>query len=382
MMKQRMNVLHVISALPVGGVENQLCLVLKTYARDRVFPCVCSLSDKGEVGPEIEAAGIEVVSLNKLRHGFDWSIVKDLMRLIRQRDIQVVRTHQYHANLYGRLAAWLCRVPCIVPSIHNVYTRDRKVHRRVLNYLLGRISDRVIAVSTAVKDDIMAYDGLSVDKISVLYNGVEEDRFAGVDGAGARSVFHIPADAIVVGTVGRLKHQKGQEYLVEAMSMVLKKFPGTVLLIVGDGPAGGELRELVKQREMEDRVIFTGSRRDVPAMLAAMDIFVFPSLWEGLPNALIEAMTAGKAIIATDIKPNREVLGSEHAGVFVPCEDSAAIAAGITQMLKDRESALRFASAAQERALSRFTINRTVSAYTDLFEEILGRKGWIEKGKE
>ena len=218
MMKQRMNVLHVISALPVGGVENQLCLVLKRYDRARVFPCVCSLSDKGEVGREIEAAGIEVVSLNKLRHGFDWGIVKDLMRVIRQRDIQVVRTHQYHANLYGRLAAWLCRVPCIVPSIHNVYTRDRKVHRRVLNNLLGRISDRVIAVSAAVKDDIMAYDGLSADKITVLYNGVEEDRFAGVDGAGARAVFRIPADAIVVGTVGRLKHQKGQKYLVEAMS--------------------------------------------------------------------------------------------------------------------------------------------------------------------
>ena len=373
--KQRMNVLHVISALPVGGVENQLCLVLKRYDRTRIFPCVCSLSGKGEVGREIEAAGIEVVSLNKLRHGFDWSIVKDLMRVIRQRDIRVVRTHQYHANLYGRLAAWLCRVPCIVPSIHNVYTRDRKVHRRIFNNLLGRASDRVIAVSEAVKDDIMAYDGLSAGKITVLCNGVEEDRFAGIDAAGARSVLQIPAQDVVVGTVGRLTHQKGQKYLVEAMSAVRKEFPRTVLLIVGDGPAGNELRELVKQRGIEDRVIFAGSRGDVPVMLAAMDIFVFPSLWEGLPNSLVEAMAAGKAIIATDIKPNREVLGSENAGVFVPCEDSAAIAAGITQLIKDKELALRLASAAQERALSRFTISRTVSAYTDLFEDILKSKG-------
>jgi len=334
------------------------------------------------VGREIEAAGIEVVSLNKLRHGFDWSIVKDLMRVIRQRDIRVVRTHQYHANLYGRLAAWLCRVPCIVPSIHNVYTRDRKVHRRIFNNLLGRASDRVIAVSEAVKDDIMAYDGLSAGKITVLCNGVEEDRFAGIDAAGARSVLQIPAQDVVVGTVGRLTHQKGQKYLVEAMSAVRKEFPRIVLLIVGDGPAGNELRELVKQRGIEDRVIFAGSRGDVPVMLAAMDIFVFPSLWEGLPNSLVEAMAAGKAIIATDIKPNREVLGSENAGVFVPCEDSAAIAAGITQLIKDRELALRLASAAQERALSRFTINRTVSVYTDLFEEILGKKGRIEKAKK
>lgn len=374
MIKQRMNILHVISALPVGGVENQLCLVLKRYDRARVFPCVCSLSDKGEVGLEIETAGLEVVCLNKLGHGFDWSIVKDLMRVIRQRDIQVVRTHQYHANLYGRLAAWLCRVPCIVPSLHNVYTRDRKIHRRVLNNLLGRISDRVIAVSEAVKDDIMAYDGLSANKITVLHNGVEEGRFSGVEGTEARSVLRIPADAIVVGTVGSLKYQKGQKYLVEAISLVLKQFPGTVLLIVGDGPAGGELRELVKQRGIEDSVIFTGSRRDVPAMLASMDIFVFPSLWEGMPNALVEAMASGKPIIATDIKPNREVLGPEHAGIFVPCEDSMAIASEIAGLLRDRQAALMLGSAAQVRAISRFSIAGTVRAYTDLFEEILESK--------
>jgi glycosyltransferase involved in cell wall biosynthesis len=268
-----------------------------------------------------------------------------------------------------------------VPSIHNVYTRDRKVHRRVLNNLLGRISDRVIAVSEAVKDDIMAYDGLSSDKITVLYNGVEEGRFAGVDGAGARSGLRIPTDAIVVGTVGRLKHQKGQKYLVEAMSMVLKEFPHTVLLIVGDGSAGSELSELVKQRGIEDRAIFTGSRRDVPAMLAAMDIFVFPSLWEGLPNALVEAMAAGKPIIATDIKPNREVLGPERTGVFVPCEDSMAIASEITGLLSDRQTALLLGSAARVRALSRFSIAGTVRAYTDLFEEILEKKVMMVKGK-
>jgi glycosyltransferase involved in cell wall biosynthesis len=369
-----MNVLHVISALPVGGVENQLCLVLKSYDRARVLPCVCSLSDKGEVGKEIEAAGIEVVNLNRLRHGFDWSIVKELAQIIRHRDIAVVRTHQYHANLYGRLAAWLCRVPCIVPSIHNVYTRDRKIHRRVLNNILGRVSDRVIAVSGAVKDDVIAFDGISPDKITVLYNGVEEGRFAGVDTAGARSVLGIPEDGIVVGTVGRLTHQKGQKYLLEAMPAVLKEFPGALLLVVGDGPAVNGLRELVKQAGLDGSVIFTGSRRDVPAMLAAMDIFVFPSLWEGLPNALIEAMAAGKTIIATDIKPNREVLGHEQAGVFVPCEDSTAIAAGITQLLRDRGLASRLAYAAQKRALATFTISRTVSAYTDLFEEILNKK--------
>jgi glycosyltransferase involved in cell wall biosynthesis len=218
-----------------------------------------------------------------------------------------------------------------VPSVHNVYTRDRKVHRRVLNNLLGRVSDRVIAVSGAVKETLwpmMAFQRIKLRSSTTAWKAGLPELTPRAD----RSC--IPTDAFVVGTVGRLTYQKGQKFLVEAMPMVLKEFPRTVLLIVGDGPAGNELRGLVKQRGIDDRIIFTGSRRDVPEMLAAMDIFVFPSLWEGLPNALVEAMAARKPIIATDIKPNREVLGSEQAGVFVPCEDSAAIAAAIRQLLR------------------------------------------------
>lgn len=364
-----------MSRLPVGGVERQLSAVLRNYDRQKIMPLVCSLSDKGEIGLEIEAMGIEVICLNNLGHGFSAALVGDLIRIMKDKKIDVVRTHQYHANLYGRIAAVLCRIPCIVPSMHNVYTRDRKIHRRILNNLLGRFSDAIIAVSEAVRDDVAAYDHIPNNRLRVIYNGVEEARLMGNEGSAIRSEFNLPESAVIVGNVGRLTLQKGQQYLIEAVASIMNDFPELRLLIVGDGPDRAALMRLVREKGIEGRVIFTGSRDDVPNLLAAMNIFVFPSLWEGLPNALVEAMAAGKAIIATGIKPNREVLASEAAGMFVTEKDSASIASALAVLLRDRDLASRLGTAARARALSCFTIEKTVRSYTALFEDILRAKG-------
>jgi len=364
-----------MSRLPVGGVERQLSAVLRNYDRQKIMPLVCSLSDKGEIGLEIQAMGIEVICLNKLGHGFSAAIVNDLMKIMKDKKIDVVRTHQYHANLYGRIAAIFSRIPCILPSVHNVYTRDRKIHRRILNNLLGRLSDAIIAVSEAVKDDVMAYDHIPSDRLRVIYNGVEEARFTGNQGSAIRFELNLPENAVIVGNVGRLTTQKGQQYLIEAVASIVSDFPALRLLIVGDGPDSTVLMRLAKEKGIEGRVIFTGSRDDVPNLLAAMDIFVFPSLWEGLPNALVEAMAAGKAIIATDIKPNREVLGSAEAGMLVAVKDSNALALGIAALIGNRPLARQLGSAARARALLRFTMAGTVLAYTTLFEDILRAKG-------
>jgi len=369
------NILHVISKLSVGGVENQLLMILKKYDKQKLYPLVCSLSDKGEIGKEIEDSGIEVIPLNKLKHRFDWTIVKEIYQLIKKRDIKIVRTHQYHANLYGRLAAWLAKVPCIVASVHNVYTIDRKFHRRIINKFLSGFTDKVVAVSEVVKGNILQYDGLSEDEIMVIYNGIDMDIFSNINGNVIKAEYDIPSESPVIGTVGRLTLQKGHKYLILAVCKLIKKFPQIALLIVGDGSMGEDLKTYVKTLGIDDNIIFTGVRRDIPELLAAMDIFVFPSLWEGLPNALIEAMAAGKAIIATDIPPVREIINTEKIGILVPARDSKAMASSIELLLYDKALAETFGKLAQERAFSHFNINTTVNKYTTLFENIIGGKG-------
>jgi len=373
------NILHIMSRLPVGGVENQLSMILRKYDKIKFCPFVCSLSDKGEIGKEIEDYGIEVIPLNKLKHRFDWSIVKDIYKLIKTRDIKIVRTHQYHANLYGRLAAWLAKVPCIVASVHNVYTIDRKLHRRLINNFLARCTDTVVAVSETVKKDVLTYDGLSEDRLRVIYNGIDTDRFFNLNGSLIRSKLGISSGAPVVGTVGRLTLQKGQKYLIDAVSALREKIPQILLLIVGDGPMRGELENHIRALGADKNTILLGTRRDIPQLLSAMDIFVLPSVWEGLGTALIEAMAAGKAIIATDIPPVREIINTGNIGILVPARDSKAIASSIELLLNDKPLAETFGKSAQERAFSHFNIETTVNRYTNLFEEILRSKNGIYK---
>lgn len=363
-----------MTRLPVGGVENQLLSILRNYDKSKLSPLVCSLSDKGQIGEEIERDGIEVVCLNKLGHRFDWSIVKDICRLIKEHNIKVVRTHQYHANLYGRLAAHKAEVPCVVASIHNTYTRDKKFHRRLINRFLARFTDRIIAVSGKVRDDILMYDHISPDKVEVIHNGVDIDIFSNQDGKVKRSEFGIPEDTVVIGNVGRLAEAKGQRYLLEALAVLKDKFPMIRLLIAGDGPLMKELKGYAETLGIKQNVLFLGMRRDIPALLSVMDIFVLPSLWEGLPNALLEAMAGSRPIIAADIPAFREIIDSKDVGILIPPGDSAALAEALSLLLEERSLRETMGRNAKQRCLSLFDIKAVVGAYTGLFEAILRGK--------
>ncbi|MEW6066683.1 MAG: glycosyltransferase [Nitrospirota bacterium] len=372
---QPINILHVIPKLSVGGVENQLALVLRKYDRTKFCPFVCCLSDKDTIGKEIETNGIEVVYLNRLKHKFDWKIVKDIYKLIQLWNIKIVRTHQYHANLYGRLAAWLARVPCIVASVHNVYTIDKKIHRRIINKCFAGFTDKIIAVSNAVKRDIIRYDRVPEDKIMVIYNGKEIDSFLNIK-ENIRTELGISPEIPVIGTVGRLTPQKGQKYLIEAISKLKNKFPGMVLLIAGDGPLKQKLEKYSEMLGLSEDIKFLGTRRDIPAILSAMDIFVLPSIWEGLCNALIEAMAAGKPIIATDIQPNKEIISSERLGMLIPPENSDAIASSIELLLNNKGIAENMRELSRKKVALDYNINTSIQKYESLFEEILKGKGW------
>jgi glycosyltransferase involved in cell wall biosynthesis len=370
-------ILHIVPKLSTwGGVGNQLLLLLKNYSRDEFLPIVCSLRDKGVVGKEIEDLGLEVVCLNiDFKRGFYWTVVKELRTLMKQRNIQIVRTHEYRANLHGRLAALLAKVPCIVGSVHNVYNaRDKKLNRRILNRYFGIFTDKVVAVSEEVKKEIVRYDSVPENKVAVIYNGVDRKRFMDIDAQSVRSEFHIPKSTPVIGTVGRFFPQKGQKYLLEAVAKVRNKFPHIAVFVIGDGSLKEELQDHTKNLNIEQNIIFTGVRRDIPALLGAMDIFIFPSLWEGFGNALVEAMAAGKPIIATDIPSVREILDSGKSGIVVPPANSEAIARSLELLLSNRALAENLGNAARERALSSFTIDSTVRGYTSLYRSILEQK--------
>jgi len=195
------------------------------------------------------------------------------------------------------------------------------------------------------------------------------------DGKVKKSEFGIPEDTVVIGTVGRLAEAKGQRYLLEALAVLKDKFPRIRLLIAGDGPLRKELEDYAETLGIKQNVFFLGMRRDIPELLSVMDIFVLPSLWEGLPNALLEAMAGSRSIIVADIPSFREIIDSKDVGILIPPGDSAALAEALRLLLEDSNIREAMGRNAKQRCSLLFDIKAVVRAYTGLFESIL-------KGKE
>lgn len=365
------NILHVVTRLPVGGVENMLLKVVKSYDRQRFNVRVCCIKEGGEIADELMRGGYGVDILNRMKkHGFDLGAVTALCHVIKKNNVHILRTHQYHANLYGRIAGVLSGVPVMIPSFHNLYVSPDKpkIHRRVINWFLSLFSDALVPVSHVIASDLKRYDRVSHGKIRVIYNGIDPEAFSiNLSKDEARDVFKLPRENILIGTVGRLTDQKGHRYLIEAVSGM----SNINVAIAGDGPLKNELKDLAGR--FRSGCYFSGRLKpdEIPLFLRALDVFCFPSLWEGMPSSLTEAMAAGLPVIASDIAPNREVLGD--AGILVQKQDPAALAEKIKQIVNDSFLRNELGEKAKKRA-DIFSINRTVNEYESLFEEILIRK--------
>lgn len=345
-----------------------LLKVVTGYDRSRFNPVVCCIKEGGEIADELVRRGIKVHILHRMKgHGFDWRAIRDVYRVIKEERIHILRTHQYHANLYGRLAGIVAGVPVIIPSFHNLYlSPDRpKFHRMLINRLLAVWSDRLVAVSRAVAEDIQRFDRVSPEKIRIIHNGVDIERFrVSINKKDARRMFGLPEEGRIVGSLGRLTQQKGYEYLIEAVSDIRE----VVVVIAGDGPQKAELQRKCESLGVECRFLGAIPPEEVPCFLRALDIFCSPSLWEGLPSALIEALASGLPVVVSDIPPHREIAGD--AGVYVSPADSTGLGRAIKGLIDDTSRHKRFIRAAMERA-ELFSIYKTIREYEALFEDCL-----------
>jgi glycosyltransferase involved in cell wall biosynthesis len=365
-------VLYLIVDLTVGGAEDHLLSLARNLDKARFLPVVCCIGRKGPIGAEIEAAGVRVEELGKLRKGgFDREIVPLLRALIRRERIDLVHAHMYHANLYGRLAAFREGVPAVI-SVHNTYVRP-KILRRVVNGWLARRTPFVLAGSEAIRDDIVKYDGVPPGKIRVIPYGVDADTFkCALSREEAREKLGLPGDRFLVGTVGRLEEQKGQKYLIEAAGRLRREGMGVTLLIVGSGREEDRLRDLAQREGIGDDALFLGTRRDLPELFRAMDVFAFPSLWEGFPIALLSAMAAGLPVIVTPVGGVPEVVKDGINGVIVPAGDPIALAAAIRRVREDPVGASVLGGAAEATIRNRYSHWTTARRIMEIYEQVLG----------
>jgi glycosyltransferase involved in cell wall biosynthesis len=374
---EKINILHIYQNSKIGGVQQQLLSLFKAYNRERFNPIFCCLGPKQEMGKEIEGTGIEFISLNKLRYNrFSPGIVLELHRLMKIKQIHVVRTHRYRSNLYGRLAAFSSGVPVIIASVHDNYRTDKRPKRRIMNRILSKITDKIVAVSEDVKEDIIRYDRIDPSKVQVIPNGIDVERFnPEKNTSNIRKEFPLEEDDIVIGFIGRIVPAKGLKYLLNALPYLKEEFKSIKLLVVGEGSLVEELKEKAKKNNIFDNILFTGGRRDIPEILASIDIFVMPSTAEGLPNSLLEAMAMGKPVVATEVGGIPELIKNGRTGLLVPPRNPEALATAIRDLISNDQLAAKMGQAARSFVLNNYSIVEIAQKWQTLYLSILREKG-------
>jgi len=373
-MSRVINILHVIGGLDVGGAEVLLRHICGHINKSRYKITVCSLGNKGLIGREIEQLGIPVIGLGTSGRAYDLRVTRQLLGLIKAFHPDVIHCHMFKANFHGRVAGVGAGVPVIIATEQNRYEGKRKVDIWA-DRLLAQVSSKIIACSESVKQFTAQQEGIPLERFVVIHNGINTSDFFtnGKDGDQARKELGFEKNALVIGTVGRLVEQKGHRYLVDAMRQILQAFPMTRALIVGEGDLRQKLEEQVASMGLSGYVKFAGSRRDIPRLLSAMNVFAFPSLWEGLPIALMEAMAIGLPVVASDVDGIPEVVDNEITGMLMPPRNSALLAEALMTILDNQTLARMMGKRGRERVLSQFTIDHYLERLDALYQSLLSR---------
>jgi glycosyltransferase involved in cell wall biosynthesis len=364
-------VLYVHGITEVGGAERDLLTLLAHLDRARFEPLV-ALPDRGPLFQLLQAQGVEVVvtpvpGWRKLRSlWLRGPAVLSLWRLIRQRRIGLVHANDFwYIPLAARAAAW-ARVPCVA------HVRQEIEPRRVQQYRMGS-ADRLLTVSDQIRETALR-GGLSMERVQTCYSGLDLDRVPRTaDGAGVRARHTFHGETFLVGAVANLFPRKGYEHLIRAVGLAARDVPALGCLIVGEGNPGyrAALEALSRDLGLADRVLFAGFQSDVYPYLAAMDLFVLPSVMEGFGIALLEAMAMGRAVVATKVGGVPEVVEDGVTGLLVPPADPGSLARAIVRLAEAPALRRAMGEAGARRVREQFHVARMARQVEGVYDEVL-----------
>jgi len=347
-----------------GGAEQVMMRLATAHARRGIETVVCLIRE-GWLAEQCRAAGFEVV-INPLSARVDLGHVTRLRALVRARGAAGVHSHEFTCNFHASLAATLAGVPCVT-TVHGKGYYAERYQRRAAVRATARMS-QLTAVSSDIRDHLIARCGVPPQRVTVVENGIAVDRYGATDGPAHafRTRLGIAPAAPLLGALGSYYPVKGHEYLIEAMPRVLSRFPDATLLLAGQGELADALGSHAARLGLGDRVRVIGYLDDPREYLAALDVFVMPSLSEGMPLALLEAAATRLPLIATRVGGMPELVTHEHSGLLVPPADAGALADAVIRLLAEPALAGRYAALAQDRVRERWSIESTALSYAAL----------------
>ncbi|MFA6194381.1 MAG: glycosyltransferase [Patescibacteria group bacterium] len=369
MPQKKIKIVYLLPTLDKGGAERMVVDLILNLDRSIFEPTLILFKRGGGWLTELATENIPVVILEK-RKKIDLSNLFSLLRAIRKIQPQIVHTH-LGGDYYSCAISRLTDVPVILSTEHNVNS-DESFWRNILKRINNRAADEIVAISDAVKNDIVSRYHLAAQKISVIKNGVDTAKF--LKAAKIRKNESGPESnhKVIFGTMGRLSPQKGHLVLIEAWKTVK---PGIDCLIAGTGPLEKDLEEKIKKDGLKDRIKLIGPISDPAAFLNSLDAFVFPSIWEGLGLVLLEAGLVGLPIITSKIDGTVEIVDGE-TGWLVPAGNAVALAAKINWLADNlnEASVISKTEKLRKKIISNFSITDAAIRYQALYRDLLKRK--------
>jgi glycosyltransferase involved in cell wall biosynthesis len=372
-------VFFLVDSLNVGGTETQaveLALRIPKAGYEVTLGC---LRAEGPLHEKLTATRVRLMEFYPAGGIDSPGGVYQLLRLgwfLRKEKFKIVHTHDLWSNLLGIPAAFLARVPVKISSRRDLahFEWYQGSRRKWLQRLLN-LSDVILANATAIRDSLIADDKFPLAKIRVIPNGIDVEKFRATSD-NRELLFSGCADGPLVVLVGNMHTDvKGHPWVIGSASLVLREFPKTRFIFVGDGEQRGEFERQVQELGLMEHFFFLGRRSDIAEILASCDVGILPSRTEGMSNALLEYMAAGLPVVASRIGGSTEIVQEGVTGFLIPCEDSPALGEAILKLLRNKQGARQMGLAGQKLVAQNFGFERLVQNVDQLYTEVLARNG-------
>ncbi|MBF0484551.1 MAG: glycosyltransferase [Candidatus Omnitrophica bacterium] len=369
-MNNKIRVIHLIPNLGIGGAERVLVNICNKIDKTKFDLTVLYWGDDESLLPQLKATEVNIIRLNTKKI-ISLDLIFKIAKILKNSSADILHTHFMDSDFLGFCAAFLTRTPMIC-HIHTHHPFLEVIRHRIRYFFMAFFIKKFICVSEKVSQYFLESTKINRRKVEVIYNGIQIDqRFENKGKLFSNQLkvsLGINLEHAVIGNVSRMVPIKGQKYILTAIPKILKIYPKTSFLFVGDGKSRAELEKLTDELNIRNNVIFTGIRFDIPELLNVIDIFILSSFYEAMGLVIVEAMAAGKPIIATEDAVS-ELITPDEDGILIPSHNSDAIADSTLKLMNAPDLCEKIGQRAKQKAL-RFSDDKMVEQIQALYEKI------------
>lgn len=366
------NIAFFASKLSVGGAERQLQSLINNLDKEKFNITVICLYNLDIVGEEIRNRGVKCYS-NILRNKFSFASLTKLIKILQKEKINICFIwNQPLTMFYGIIAAKLVHIDKIITVVHSTISSERKLRKYLINRLLIRFVDKIIAVGTNQKEYLIQHESFPSHKITIIFNGVDIERYQKyLNKQNKKKELGISESSKIIGQIGRLHVCKRHDISLQAFKKVVQQYSNVIFLIVGEGEEKQNIEHLIKKLELDQYVKMLGFRKDIVEITQILDLSVLSSDTEALPMSIIEAMAAAVPVIATNVGSLSDLIFPGENGFLVPPNSPDKLAEAILTVLKDEKLAKKMGKRGFEIAYTRFSLEAMVRNYEKFFLSLL-----------